>query len=248
MAIINPLLTKLTKLVRSRYMAGCCHIRLVLFLLFDWPGLPFGSKNVKKKLANIQASWPPFLLVNNAICRHPCSQRPGVQWNKHHGEKIFCINIKLWNLRWWENETLQSISKSAEQTQKSKKFASLGITAHILFSEASYEQNGANWGEPFEFFQTEFFFLLLCFFGSRGNKNNSLLNECIRPASYPDVSLLMKMCAQRKAGRRQRSAACTLPMVSCSSSPVTPRVSRSPLPCEKRSAWGGVNRLLIYIM
>ena len=26
----------------------------------------------------------------------------------------------------------------------------------------------------------------------------------IEPASYPDVSLLMKMCAQRKAGRRQR--------------------------------------------
>ena len=24
-------------------------------------------------------------------------------------------------------------------------------------------------------------------------------------ASYPDVSLLMKMCAQRKAGRRQRA-------------------------------------------
>ena len=26
-----------------------------------------------------------------------------------------------------------------------------------------------------------------------------------RPSSYPDVSLLMKMCAQRKAGRRQRA-------------------------------------------
>ena len=26
-----------------------------------------------------------------------------------------------------------------------------------------------------------------------------------RSASYPDVSLLMKMCAQRKAGRRQRA-------------------------------------------
>ena len=33
-------------------------------------------------------------------------------------------------------------------------------------------------------------------------------------------------------------AVCTLPMVPCSSSPVT-RVSRSPLPCEKRSARGG---------
>ena len=45
-------------------------------------------------------------------------------------------------------------------------------------------------------------------------------------ASYPDVSLLMKMCAQRKAGRRQRArlaspAVCTLPMVPCGSSPVT---------------------------
>ena len=30
------------------------------------------------------------------------------------------------------------------------------------------------------------------------------------PASYPDVSLLMKMCAQRKAGRRQR-ACCLYP-------------------------------------
>ena len=33
-------------------------------------------------------------------------------------------------------------------------------------------------------------------------------------------------------------AVCTLPMVPCGSSPVT-RVSRSPLRCEKRSAWGG---------
>ena len=37
------------------------------------------------------------------------------------------------------------------------------------------------------------------------------------PASYPDVSLSMKMCAQRKAGRR---AVCTLPMVPCGSLPV----------------------------
>ena len=28
---------------------------------------------------------------------------------------------------------------------------------------------------------------------------------CIVSASYPDVSLLMKMCAQRKAGRRKRA-------------------------------------------
>ena len=35
---------------------------------------------------------------------------------------------------------------------------------------------------------------------------------------------------------------CTLPMVPCGSSPVT-RVSRSPLPCDKRSAWGGGCRI-----
>ena len=42
-------------------------------------------------------------------------------------------------------------------------------------------------------------------------------------ASYPDVSL--KMCAQRKAGRIAAHHQSL--------------VSRSPLPCEKRSAWGG---------
>ena len=43
------------------------------------------------------------------------------------------------------------------------------------------------------------------------------------PALYPDVSLLMKMCVQRKAGRRQRAspAICILPMVPCGSFPVT---------------------------
>ena len=47
-------------------------------------------------------------------------------------------------------------------------------------------------------------------------------------ASYPDVSLsLDEICAQRKAGRRQR-ASCTLHMVPSGSSPVT-RFSRSPL-------------------
>ena len=60
------------------------------------------------------------------------------------------------------------------------------------------------------------------------------------PCLVPRVSLSMKMCAPRKAGRRQRArraspAVCTLPMAPCGSSPVT-RVSRSPLPCEKRSA------------
>ena len=33
-----------------------------------------------------------------------------------------------------------------------------------------------------------------------------VINKCVSsPASYPDVSLSMKMCAQRKAGRRQPS-------------------------------------------
>ena len=119
MAIINPLLTKLTKLVRSRYMAGCCHIRLVLFLLFDWPGLRFGSKNVTKKHRQYSGILTS-LLDNNAYIYRRAAWGPECSGTNIPGEKIFCINIKLWNLTWWENETLQSISKSAEQTQKSK--------------------------------------------------------------------------------------------------------------------------------
>ena len=48
----------------------------------------------------------------------------------------------------------------------------------------------------------------------------------IVPALYPDVSVSMKIGAQKKAGRGQRSkpSICTLPMVPCGSSPV-PRVS-----------------------
>ena len=53
-------------------------------------------------------------------------------------------------------------------------------------------------------------------------------------ASYPDVSLLMKMCAQRKAGRRQAPAVCTLPMVPCGSSPVTRFALASPMLKTKR--------------
>ena len=50
------------------------------------------------------------------------------------------------------------------------------------------------------------------------------------PALYPDVSLSLKIGAQRKAGRAQQSkpSVCTLPMVPCGSSSVN-RVSRSPL-------------------
>ena len=52
----------------------------------------------------------------------------------------------------------------------------------------------------------------------------------------------MKICAQRKAGRRKRArrlcrSFILLPMDPCVSSPAT-RVSRPPL-YEKRSAWGG---------
>ena len=48
-------------------------------------------------------------------------------------------------------------------------------------------------------------------------------------ASYPDVSLSMKMCAQRKAGRSLYPYHGPLRLIA----------SHSPLPCEKRSAWGG---------
>lgn len=49
----------------------------------------------------------------------------------------------------------------------------------------------------------------------------------LEPASHPDVSLSMKICAQRKDGRRKRPLFFLLPMVHCASSLVTP-VSRSP--------------------
>ena len=50
---------------------------------------------------------------------------------------------------------------------------------------------------------------------------------------YPDVSLLMKICAQRKAGVRKRAR--HLPIVPYASLPVT-RVSRSPLCSAKNEA------------
>ena len=49
-------------------------------------------------------------------------------------------------------------------------------------------------------------------------------------ASYPDVPLLMKICAQRKAGTRK-----ILPIVPYASLPVT-RVSRLPLCSAKNEA------------
>ena len=56
----------------------------------------------------------------------------------------------------------------------------------------------------------------------------------IVPALDPDVSLSMKIGAQRKAerGRQSKPSVCTLPMVPCGSSSVS-RVSRSLLPCGK---------------
>ena len=56
-------------------------------------------------------------------------------------------------------------------------------------------------------------------------------------ASYPDVSLLMKMCAQRKAGRRQHLPSVPFPWFLAVHHQSL--VSRSPLPCKKRTAWGG---------
>ena len=44
-----------------------------------------------------------------------------------------------------------------------------------------------------------------------------------------------RLSFDENVGGKVTTAVCTLPMVPCGSSPVT-RVSRSPLPCEKRSA------------
>ena len=58
----------------------------------------------------------------------------------------------------------------------------------------------------------------------------------ISAASYPDVPLSMNMCAQRKAGRRKWASPCRLYP---SHGPLRRFISRSPLPCDKRRAWGG---------
>ena len=94
---------------------------------------------------------------------------------------------------------------------------------------------------------------------SQRSKNNPWkqcpISGCHQPnsidsASYPDLSL--EIGAERKAVRGTtgetvlltKPSVCTLPMVLCGSSPI-PRVSRSPLPCEKRSAWGrGCDRFI----
>ena len=75
--------------------------------------------------------------------------------------------------------------------------------------------------------RTEICLLYLTFSTLRSSQNaHDEMRSRLVSASYPDVSLLMKLCAQRKAGRRQREdvtspAVCILPMVPCGSSPVT---------------------------
>lgn len=52
-----------------------------------------------------------------------------------------CINLKLKNLTRWENNLLQSISKSAEHLKKSVRIALPQIIAHIFWSFS----NGLAW-------------------------------------------------------------------------------------------------------
>ena len=56
---------------------------------------------------------------------------------------------------------------------------------------------------------------------------------------YPDVSLSIKMCAQRKAGRRQRARGRFACRLHPSHGPSRFITNGSQLPCEKRSAWEG---------
>ena len=60
------------------------------------------------------------------------------------------------------------------------------------------------------------------------------------PVSCPNVSLSMKMSGeQRKAGRRQRARRRFACRLYPSHGLLRLITSRSPLPCKKRSAWGG---------
>ena len=58
------------------------------------------------------------------------------------------------------------------------------------------------------------------------------------PRTQTSLSLSEKMCAQRKAGRRQRAspAVCTLPMDTCGSSPVAPSTLRKTKRLRRRLA------------
>ena len=54
--------------------------------------------------------------------------------------------------------------------------------------------------------RTEICLLYLTFSTLRSSQNaHNEMRSRLVSASYPDVSLLMKLCAQRKAGRRQRA-------------------------------------------
>ena len=68
--------------------------------------------------------------------------------------------------------------------------------------------------------------------------DKSLLATCLYTvtASYPDVSLSMKMCTQRKAVRDNGRDSCRLYP---SHGPLRFITSRSPVPWEKQSTWGG---------
>ena len=48
--------------------------------------------------------------------------------------RFHCTNVKLYNLAWWRNDPLQSISKSTEQIEKSRNIARSQITAHIFWN------------------------------------------------------------------------------------------------------------------
>ena len=63
----------------------------------------------------------------NDLCSHgsPSKWRTGVHtiYSNHPGRN-WCTNKKLQNLTRWENDPLQSISRSAQQIIKSRKIAS----------------------------------------------------------------------------------------------------------------------------
>ena len=80
--------------------------------------------------------------------------------------------------------------------------------------------------------------LLICFQRLYNANTQALLN--ITDIYLPRTQTSLFDVRAKEGGKEitGETAVCTLPMVPCGSSPVT-RVLRSPLPCEKRSAWGG---------
>ena len=101
------------------------------WVLFAWERKHFHIKGWALNLVLMQRprrtrKWPILEFTLKAALQGCLPFKQTIQ------VEILCINITLENLRWCENDPLQS--KSAKQTKKSRNTASPQKTAHIFWS------------------------------------------------------------------------------------------------------------------